>query len=136
MHRCGRDESMSGALVRSVQLKSGLRIPDRMVAAGAGRFPFRSVSEKTKKHMLMTARMTMPETRALVTEFILNGTRFSRSETHTNKHSASTNAFSSFILYNDILMGKRGSYPAENYSSEFHLSEKRNNHIKLIINSK
>lgn len=37
-----------------------------------------------KKHMLITARMMMPDMRALVTEFILIGPLFSRAETHTH----------------------------------------------------
>lgn len=39
-----------------------------------------------KKHMLITAKMMMPDTRALVTEFILNRPLFSGAETHTHTH--------------------------------------------------
>lgn len=51
-----------------VQLKAGLRTPDRLLTGVL--LPLRSVREKMKKQMLMTPRMITPEISALVTVFI------------------------------------------------------------------
>lgn len=51
-----------------VQLKDGLRTPDRLLTGVL--LPLRSVREKMKKQMLMTPRMITPEMSALVTVFI------------------------------------------------------------------
>lgn len=51
-----------------VQLKAGLRTPDRVLIGVL--LPLRRVREKMKKQTLMTPRMITPEMRALVTVFI------------------------------------------------------------------
>lgn len=66
----GRGRSVCGESGSGVQLKAGLRAPDRLLTGAP--LPLRRVREKMKKQTLMTPRMIMPEMSALVTVFIWN----------------------------------------------------------------